>query len=156
MTAKAGLNRHYQHHVKQGEKGLYRFSRGAGLDGKTGLQTLCADVLKDCGGIGGAFVMNGDAVSTCIDKIIDIALGTVDHQMYVKKELGVGAQRLDYHRTKAHIGHKIAVHHVKMQHIGTCHLNACDRFGKMGKVSGNCRRGNFHNKPHKKRKFDIS
>ena len=63
--------------------------------------------------------MNGDDVSACLYKVVDVADRIIDHQMHVKDQLAVGTERTDDGRTEADVGHKGAVHYVQMHHIGT-------------------------------------
>jgi hypothetical protein len=80
--------------------------------------------------------VDGDQISTGCDKIVQIALGIDDHQMYVKEKISMLAQGTDDGRAKADIGDEHAVHDVKVQPIGATLLYAANLIGKAGKIGG--------------------
>ena len=56
--------------------------------------------------------------STRLDKRLCILQWVADHQMHIVKSIRQGlVQAFEHRHTEADVGHKVAVHHIVMQHL---------------------------------------
>ena len=99
----------------------------------TGQKTLEL-ILEITQNIVGTFGVNGDEISTCLQKVLQIATGIADHQMHVEKQLGVGAQCGDHRRSEADVRDECAVHDVQVEPVGAACFDASDVIGKICKI----------------------
>ena len=87
LSAESRFYRHNQDHIDIRQQRFKNEGGGCRLDGNGSLTACSTDRLQDLDLILTAFVVNGDAVSPCLDEVIDVTDGIGDHQMDVEKEL---------------------------------------------------------------------
>ena len=121
LPTEARLHAHDQDEVQVVEVGVDSLGRGARLDADAHLAaggTDGGDGLGDS--IGHSLQMEGDEVSARLGEIRRVLDRVADHQVDIVEHLRQGlVQALQHGGTKADVGHKVAVHHVKMQKVGT-------------------------------------
>ena len=144
-----GFHAHDQHQrelIQPGEDGL---CRSIGLDGHTGLASGSTDGVQGGLNIIYRLHMEGNVVGTGLRKALCKLEGVGDHQMDIINGVGQSLlQRLQYGETEADIVHEMAVHHIVMDHIGTCVQNAAAAFGKAGKIGGKNRGADLSHQLH--------
>ncbi len=68
------------------------------------------------------------------------SFGILDHQVAVERQLGGLAQALHHRRPKRDVGHKMAVHHVHVDHRAAAPLGRGNLIRQMGKIRRKNRR----------------
>ena len=64
------------------------------------------------------FRVNGNNVGPHRNKPVDHGFGIVNHQMHVKRQIGIWADLPDNARPEGQIRHVMPVHHINMNHVG--------------------------------------
>ena len=146
LAAKAGLyghNRDLRESVQIGQNGLHGC---AGRNSHANAHFVGLNGTDDGLGVVGAFYVEGDHVRARLDKSVYVADGIVDHEMYVKDQLGGLADGRNQLGTKADVGNKRAVHNVQMQISSSRILNLFDFICQMRVIGGQQGRGDIsHN-----------
>ena len=107
-----------------------------GIDGHPGGEPSCFDLVNVTMQMNASLQVNGQGLSPRIRKGIHVTTRVFDHQMNIQRQRSDGTNR-PYHRlAKTDIRHKIPVHHIQMQPIGTCLLHLLDLLGQTAKISG--------------------
>ena len=141
LAAEAGLHAHHQHQVQLVQIGGQRLRGGAGLDGQArlaaqrlhGIQRLLDIVL--------AFQMEVVQGGTRLDEGFCVLQRVADHQMHIVKGIRQGlVQALEHRHAKADVGHKVAVHHVVVQHLCTGVQHRAAVRAQLAKISRKDRR----------------
>ena len=70
-------------------------------------------------GIAVRFGMNGNYIRPGFCKVGYIFIRFADHQMHVEQNIGTFSERFNNRRSECYIRHKMTVHHIQMQHIGS-------------------------------------
>ena len=149
LPAEARLHAHHQHQIQLVQPGEHRLGRGAGLHRQAHLAAQLADVLDGCVqlvlgaqhiGFAALLDVEGDQARARLGKRLGISIGVGDHQMHIVKRVGQGGvQALQHRHTKADVGHKVAIHHVIVQHLGAGvqhHLAVSAQTGEIGREQG--------------------
>ena len=90
--------------------------------------------------------MKGQDIRTRLQKIRHILERITDHQMDVKRNGGVGTQRLYNGRAKREIWDEMPIHHIDMQPICTAFFHAGKLLAHARKVTGEDGGRNFYHK----------
>ena len=80
--------------------------------------------------------VNGEPISASFRKSGYMAHWFVDHQVYVERQIRDTPQASHHRGANGDIRHKVAVHHVYVDIVGTGGLGPFDCFGQVGKVGG--------------------
>ena len=80
--------------------------------------------------------MDGDDVGSCFLKPRDEAGGFLHHEVNVNRQFGERSNRRQNGRSKGHIRHKMAVHHVKMYPVRVPIGKGDDIATEVGEVGG--------------------
>ena len=86
--------------------------------------------------------MNGEVVSSCFDKTVQIMIRPLDHQMHVIKKVISTRQRLHKLRAKRNIIHEMAVHDVEVQPVSSAANGPRHFFREAAPVGSKDTRGN--------------
>ena len=141
LPAEAGLHAHHQHKIQLVKIRCQRLRLGAGLDGQPHLAAQRPDGID--GGLDIVLALKVEVVQggTGFDEGFRILQRMADHQVHIIKGIRqIFVQALEHRHAKADVGHKVAVHHVVMQHLCTGiqhHAAVCTQFAK---ISGKDRR----------------
>lgn len=76
-----------------------------------------------------------DQAGACLGKIVDVPLWVGNHQMAVKKRIGMAAQRIDDERADGDVWHEVPVHHIDMKPVGAGGEDGIGLVGQMGKIA---------------------
>ena len=63
-----------------------------------------------------------------------VALGPVDHEVYVERELRVAANRLQHDESHRDVRHEVAIHHVDVDEINASRLGLPHLIGEIAEV----------------------
>jgi adhesin HecA-like repeat protein len=66
--------------------------------------------------------MHRDVARACLDEVVDVGFGVLDHQVAVEQALRLRADRLDNQRPKRDIRDEMAVHDIGLQPVCPCRL----------------------------------
>ena len=115
-----------------------RLCRRARLQSKAGLAAQRPDFLQTGHGVFRSVRLQVDSqpVRSGLQKALGVADGTVNHQMYVQRELRHLPDVPHHRQSDGNIRHKQAVHHVHMNPVGTVFLNVMDIPLQIGKIRG--------------------
>ena len=149
LAAETGFYGHNKDHVTLFQIGNSSLCGSFGFEHDTGLAAegmnfvQCFQrVLRLVG-----FNVDGHKVSTCLDKLLHVPDGAVDHQMNIQRQIGNLTDGGNHRNADGDIGNKNAVHHVNMDKVCAEVTQSTDiplQIYKVGRQNG---RGNFrHNK----------
>ena len=112
LPAKSGIDRHEKHHIHIVDQFLERVDRRTGIERNPRFAACRLDLLDEAMRMVCCLDVKRDDVRARLSKRLDVRLGVLNHEMYVKDRLGDLAEAL--HNTRAHrdIRHKRPVHHV--------------------------------------------
>jgi hypothetical protein len=118
LAAKAGIDRHQQHHVDLVHHIFQAVQRGRRIEDQPGSATAIADVLESAVDVVAGFRVKGDVRRAGGGKIGDDPIHRLDHQVRVNRRgHAVFAQRLAHQRTDGQIGDIMVVHHIEMHPV---------------------------------------
>jgi hypothetical protein len=70
--------------------------------------------------------MHGHPIRAGIDKIMDVPIWIGNHEMDVNRQSGDGPHRPYHQRSNGYIGHKMPIHDIHMDDIGSCRFDGPD------------------------------
>lgn len=118
LPAKAGIDRHQQHHIYLVEIGVEAVYIDVGIDSQAGMYAFATDKVERRQRVVGRLEVKPDAIRTRIAEPLYIFLGVYDHQVYIERLLAILVHRYHKRKTERDIGDKRTVHHIHMQPIG--------------------------------------
>ena len=101
-------------------------SAPAGVFGLMEIPTEQPDRPDHRGGIVLRFQMKREQIGAGIGKRFDVPERTGDHQVCVKQQAGTGTERLYERRTECDVRHKMAVHHIQVNHVASGFFHHAD------------------------------
>ena len=135
LAAEAGLHRHHQNQVQPAlQIGDHRLGGGDGPEDDALLYPALLHPVQGAVDGGGevGLQMDGEQVCPRLGKGANIPLRLFNHQVYVQKLAGAGAQGLDHRHADGNVGDKHAVHHVHVEPVGVGDpLNVPLKIGKI-------------------------
>ena len=84
--------------------------------------------------------MHCDDVGAGLGEGLEIGIAGRDHQVYVERLLGDGADRLHHRGADGDVGHEVPVHHVDMDPVGAGGLDCADFIAQLGEIGRQNRR----------------
>ena len=120
LPAEAGLHAHHQHQIQLVEIRSQRLRISTGLDGQAHLAAQCLDCIDGLLDVVLALEVEVVQAGTRLDERLCVLQRVADHQVDIVECCGHPlVQAFQYRHAKADVGHKVAVHHVIMQHLRT-------------------------------------
>ena len=120
LPAEARLHAHHQHQIQLVEIRGQRLRRSTGLDGQAHLAAQCLDRIDGLLDVVLALEVEVVQAGTRLDERLCVLQRVADHQVDIVECCGHPlVQAFQYRHAKADVGHKVAVHHVIMQHLRT-------------------------------------
>lgn len=87
------------------------------------------------------FDMKGDGM-TERNKTFQVVIRTIDHEMEIEGKFCVTRSGLNEGGAEGNIVHKMTVHHIAMDSIGSCGGDSADFRTELREIAGKNRRGN--------------
>ena len=91
------------------------------------------------------FGMNTDPVCAISRKELGLVVGIGHHQVDVQWQRGERTNPLEDHRAEGDGRHKVTIHHINVENVGTALFAGTDVAFEMSEVSREKRRGDLHN-----------
>ena len=110
------------------------------IDGDPGFHPGLPDSSQGPVQMPAGFFVDGQDVGTCVFESLDIAVGIHDHQVYVKRFLGMFLDGLDHRLAYCDIGNEHPVHHIDMEPVGLGIVNHFHGLLQVGEVGRKQRR----------------
>ena len=115
LSREAGIDAHDQRHVDIGGKPAQTGNVRAGIEGQTGLAAQTADFRQRALRMRIGFRMNDEHIRAGITERGNMPGGVRNHQVHIEEKGCAAAQGLDDGSPEGDVGHKDAVHHIKVQ-----------------------------------------
>ena len=138
LAAETGLDRHHQERVEVLEDLQVGLERGAGLDAQPRLGAGGADVTGDGDRVVGGLGVEGDVVGARLGVRRCPAVGVLDHQMAIHRNVAGGQQTFHHRQPDRQVRHEMCVHHVDVQPVGA--FDGGGLVGQPGEIGGQYRR----------------
>ena len=136
LSAETRFDRHHEDEVDFVKQFFDRGRGRFGLDRNAHRGALFSDGGDDFQRIVVAFDMERDMVGSGIHERFDILERVGKHQMRVERQRGMFAQGGDQRGTDRQVRHKMSVHHIQMEEIGSGFFDALDLIGEEGEIGG--------------------
>ena len=93
--------------------------------------------------------MHSDDIGAGFGEGLQIRIAGGDHQVHVKRLLGVPPERLHHVGAERNVGNEVAVHHVDMDPVGAGLVDRNDFLAKLGEIGSQNRRGDEQRTAHR-------
>jgi len=140
LAAEAGVDAHHQHEVDVLEHVIEHLGRGRRIERHAGLLTERLDPLDRAVEVRPRLGMDGDDVRAGFGEGVEKSVDGRNHQMDVKRLLGVRAKRFDHRRADRQVGDEMPVHDVDVHPVGAGFVHRAHFLAKLREVSGKDRR----------------
>ena len=142
LSAKPWIDRHHEHHVHHVEYFRERLDRRRRIDHYSRLAAMVSNQLQRPVQMDACLLMHRDPVSSGLSKVWNKAVSVLNHQVHVKDSIGHRPQPLYDRRANCNVGHKMPIHHIKMND-GCATLdggqNVVGQVGKIGRQNRRCK-----------------
>ena len=129
LAAEAGLDGHHEQRVELAQQLEVGLERGVRLDRQPGQRAGRADRAGGLHGVGRGLDVEGDVGGAGLGVVRRPAVGVVDHEVAVERQVGGRVQALHHRQPERQVGDEVRVHHVDVQPVG-----AVDRVGGVGQA----------------------
>ena len=140
LAAEAGVDRHHEQEVGQGERVLEGVERGGRVDGDAGRHAALPDPLERAVEVAARLDVDRHPLDAGRGQAGDQGVGVADHEVGVERELAAGGEALHHRRAESEIGDEAAVHDVEVEQVGAGTLDVGHLTGEVGEVGRQQRR----------------
>ena len=135
MSAKTGMNRHYQNHIAERSNFFYRTYRRFGIKTYSSCNAEIMQFIDEFFRLSCGFNMKSYMVNSGLDKRLGIFIRLGYHKVGIENHFAVFTEFCNYRRAKRNVRHEMTIHNIQVHNIYASRFNFSQLISQPSKIS---------------------